>query len=91
VAFLPLLPRTAAGLAERMAQSFLIRAARRIAAVFAECHQARVRSVTLALAPDRQLTNPDTAPETYAEFLFRTSAPLLREPSARERARDRAA
>jgi hypothetical protein len=68
-----------------MAQNFPIRAARRIAAVFAECHQARLRSVTLALAPDRQLTNPDKAPDTYAEFLFRTSTPLLHEPAARDR------
>ena len=75
-----------AGLAGVMAQNFLIRAARRIAAVFAECHEARVRCVTLTLAPDRQLVNPDQAPETYAEFLFRTSAPLLHEPAARDRA-----
>ena len=75
-----------AGLAGVMAQNLLIRAARRIAAVFAECHEARLRCVTLALAPDHQLMNPDQAPETYAEFLFRTSAPLLHEPSARDRA-----
>lgn len=75
-----------------MAENFLIRAARRMAATFAECHQARLRCVTLALAPDRQMTNPNRAPDTYPEFLFRTSAPLVREPAARDRARgDRAA
>lgn len=91
MSFLPLLPGTAAGLADGMPQNFLIRAARRTAAVLAECHQARRRCVTLALAPDRQLANPGEPPETYAEFLFRTSAPLLHEPPARDRARRHAA
>jgi hypothetical protein len=54
--------------------------------VLAECHRAQWRCTVLALAPDRQLDNPDQAPQTYAEFLFRTSAPLLHEPSARDRA-----
>ncbi|HEY2288509.1 MAG TPA: hypothetical protein VGH88_22440 [Streptosporangiaceae bacterium] len=38
-------------------------------------------------APDRFAARPDVAPETYAEFLFRTSAPLQHEPTARARAR----
>jgi hypothetical protein len=69
-----------------MGQNFLTRAARQIAAVLAECHEARRRCVILTLAPDRQLLNPGQAPETYAEFLFRTSAPLFHEPAARDRA-----
>ena len=68
-----------------MAQNPLIRAARRLAAVAAECHEARLRSVSLALAPDRQLISPNRAPESYAEFLFRTSGPLLHEPAAGDR------
>ena len=68
-----------------MAQNVLIKAARRIACVLAECHMAGRRCLTLALAPDRQMINPGQAPETYAEFLFRTSAPLLHEPAARDR------
>jgi hypothetical protein len=28
---------------------------------------------------------PDSAPQTYGEFLFRTSGPLLHEPSATAR------
>ena len=86
MSFLPLLRRAVAGLAGVMAQNFLIGAARRIAAVLADCHEAGRLQVALALAPDRQLTNPDRAPETYAEFLFRTCAPLLHEPAARDRA-----
>jgi hypothetical protein len=74
-----------------MAQNFLIRAARRIAAVLAECHEARRRCVMLTLAPDRRLVHPDRAPESYPEFLFRTSTPLLHEPPARDRATRRVA
>jgi hypothetical protein len=64
----------------------LIAAVRRAAALIAECSEAQRRSTVLALAPDAQLTHPDRAPETYAEFLFRTSGPLLHEPAARDRA-----
>lgn len=69
-----------------MAQHPLITTARRMAAAAAAtvagCHQARRRCVALALAPDRQLVSPNRAPETYAEFLFRTSGPLEHEPAA---------
>ena len=85
MSFLPLLDGVVAGLAGAMVQNVLIRAARRVAAVLAECHEARRRTVALALAPDRQLANPDEPPGTYAEFLFRTSAPLAHEPAARNR------
>jgi hypothetical protein len=34
-----------------------------------------------------QRANPDAAPETYAEFLYRASGLLHHEPSARARAR----
>jgi hypothetical protein len=61
--------------------------AHRIAAVVRECHEAQLRMAAVATATDRYVANPDAAPDTYAEFLFRTSGPLLHEPSARSRAR----
>jgi hypothetical protein len=39
----------------------------------------------LRTAPDRYLTDRDKAPDTYADFLFRTSGPLLHEPHAARR------
>ena len=64
--------------------------ARRIAAVIAECAYAQRRMAELATAPDRYLFEPDAAPETYAEFMYRTSGLLRHEPSARARARSHA-
>ncbi len=43
------------------------------------------RSAILSMAPDRHLPHPDRPPETYSEFLARTSGPLLREPSCKAR------
>ena len=60
--------------------------ARRIAGFFAECNYAQRRLTILKLAPDAHLTAGDNAPDDYAEFLFRTSGTLLREPDARRRA-----
>ena len=54
--------------------------------VIAECTYAQRRMSELATAPDRYLLNPDVAPDTYAEFLYRTSGVLRREPPARCRA-----
>jgi hypothetical protein len=39
----------------------------------------------LRMAPDRFLPDSGQAPDDYAEFLFRTSGSLVREPSARQR------
>lgn len=64
--------------------------ARRICAVIAECNYAQRRMIELRTAPDRYLFDPDAAPATYAEFLYRTSGVLQHEPSARARARSRA-
>ena len=64
--------------------------ARRIGAVIAECAYAQRRMAELATAPDRYFFEPDAAPETYAEFLYRTSGVLQHEPSARARARSHA-
>jgi hypothetical protein len=55
---------------------------RRIAAIVAECRDAQRRMTMLAMAPDRYAPRPDTAPDTYAEFMFRTSGALLHEPPA---------
>jgi hypothetical protein len=60
--------------------------ARRIAGFFAECNYAQRRLTILRTAPDAYLTARNTAPDDYAEFLFRTSGALLREPDARHRA-----
>jgi hypothetical protein len=57
----------------------------KIAAVVGEMNEAQYRMAVLRTAPDRYLTNPGEAPATYAEFLARTSGPLLHEPSARYR------
>jgi hypothetical protein len=63
------------------------RLARRIIAVVRECNDAQQRLAAVRTAPDRYTAHPDAAPDTYAEFLFRTSGLLLHEPSARSRAR----
>jgi hypothetical protein len=59
----------------------------KLAAIVRECNDAQRRMTEIRSAPDRFALRPDVAPDTYAEFLFRTSAPLRREPSARDRAR----
>jgi hypothetical protein len=64
--------------------------ARKVSAVIAECHYAQHRMIELATAPDRSVFRPDAPPDTYAEFLYRTSGVLRHEPSARARARSRA-
>lgn len=65
------------------------RLARRLAAIIAECHYAQQRVLALRIAPDSYLSDAGTAPNRYDDFLFRTSGPLLREPSARARAAGR--
>ncbi len=68
------------------ARGFASRIARRIAAVVSECNDAQRRMLALFLAPDRYGNDHDRAPDSYGEFLFRTSGLLLREPPARDRA-----
>lgn len=60
----------------------LIRVARRIAAIHAEISYAQHRVDAIRTNPDLYLTDGDKMPETYAEFLFRTSGVLVREPIA---------
>jgi hypothetical protein len=57
----------------------------RIVAVVAEMNEAQRRMTALRFAQDRYLYRPNDGPDTYAEFLARTSGPLLREPPASER------
>ncbi len=63
----------------------MARLARRIADIIAECNYAQRRVAALRTTPDRYLTDRHQAPDTYAEFLFRTSGPLLHEPDAARR------
>ena len=62
--------------------SYLTRFGRRVADLVAECNYAQRRVFALRTAPDAYLADRDHAPEDYAEFLFRTSSPLLHEPAA---------
>ena len=63
----------------------LRRAVRRVAAVVAEMNEAQRRMAVLRAAPDRYLFNSEQPPETYHEFLGRTSGRLLHEPPASDR------
>ncbi len=66
--------------------TLLARFGRRVAATVAECNYAQRRWFTLMTSPDSYLTERDQAPDDYAEFLFRTSGALTREPTASRRA-----
>jgi hypothetical protein len=69
--------------------SALTRFVRRVAGIVAECNYAQRRVFSLRYAPDGYLTDPDRAPDDYAEFFFRTSSVMLREPAAAGRAHGR--
>lgn len=62
-----------------------LRLTRRTGTTLTEMNYAMKRITQLRLAYDRYLNQPDAAPDTYAEFLLRTSSPLRREPSADQR------
>jgi hypothetical protein len=62
------------------------RLSRAVTGVVEECNYATRRMTEVNTAPDRYALDPDKAPDTYAEFLFRTSGVLAHEPSARARA-----
>ena len=63
------------------------RAAGKLADAVREMNEAQRLTLALRTATDRYIDNPGAAPDTYAEFLARTSGALLHEPSARKRAR----
>jgi hypothetical protein len=68
----------------------LQRLARTVADAIRECNDATRLMTERVNAPDSYVFHPRKAPDTYAEFLFRTSGPLAHEPSARARAKPRA-
>lgn len=59
--------------------------ARRLVRLMSELNYWQRRAAVMSMAPDRYLPHPHDAPDTYSEFLARTSGPLLREPSSRAR------
>jgi hypothetical protein len=61
------------------------RVAGRLAGTLQEMNEAQRLTLVLRSATDRYIDNPDAAPDTYDEFLVRTSGVLLHEPSARKR------
>jgi hypothetical protein len=65
------------------------RIAHRVSRTVADVSYAQRRVMVLTGAADRWVPDRGKMPETYAEFMFRTSGPLLREPTARHRARGR--
>lgn len=66
-------------------RSLLVRFGKRIASVVAECDYAQRRSFAIMTNPDSYLIDRDQAPDTYAEFLFRTSGGLLHESASGQR------
>jgi hypothetical protein len=63
----------------------LRRLAGQIAAAIAEMNEAQRRIMMLRASLDRYPFQPDEPPETYDEFLARTSGLLLHEPPAGRR------
>ncbi len=62
------------------------RVADKLAGAIHEMNEAQRLMLALRTATDRYEANPNAAPDTYHEFLARTSGALLHEPSARKRA-----
>ncbi len=71
--------------AEERQPKSVLQLLRRIGSILAECAAAQRRMTELTFAPDRYVFGPAGPPDTYAEFLFRTSGPLRHEPPARKR------
>jgi hypothetical protein len=61
-------------------------AARAVADVVRECNYASRRLLELRLFPDLRGAGGDCAPDTYADFIWRSPVALWHEPSARRRA-----
>jgi hypothetical protein len=61
------------------------RLAERILAVHLEFRDAQRRMLELRTSPDTYLMRPNVPPDTYEEFLARTSGLLRHEPPARSR------
>ena len=69
----------------------LVRFGQRITSIVAECNYAQRRVFAVMTSPDHYVTERDMAPDTYAEFLFRTSGGLIDEPDYAQRASGRLA
>jgi hypothetical protein len=65
----------------------LRRTAGKVADAVREMNEAQRLLLTLRTTMEQHVENPDAAPDTYTEFMTRTSGVLLHEPSARKRAR----
>lgn len=65
------------------------RAVGKLTDVVREMNEAQRRMLVLQTAMDRHVQNANTAPDTYDEFLVRTSGLLLHEPPARKRLKGR--
>ncbi len=61
------------------------RVAGKLADTVRNLNEAQRRMLVLRTAMDRYIENPGAAPDTYAEFLARTSGVQLHEPPARKR------
>ena len=61
-------------------------AVRAVANVVRECNYATSRLHELRLFPELRTAGGDRAPDTYADFLWRSQMALWHEPSARRRA-----
>jgi hypothetical protein len=61
----------------------------RVSRTVADVNYVQRRVTVLAGAADKWVPDRHKAPDTYSEFLFRTSGPLLHEPTARQRTRGR--
>ncbi len=59
---------------------------RAVPGVVRECNYMSSRLRELRLFPDLRAAGADCAPDTYADFLWRSSVALWHEPSARRRA-----
>ncbi len=68
-------------------QTALRTLAHRVGALAAEFHESQRRVVELQTSPDRYVLRSNGTPDSYDEFLFRTSGPLMHEPSAATRTR----
>jgi hypothetical protein len=69
----------------RRATRALGKLADRLLSVVQELNYWERRTAVLTMAPDRYSLNSDRAPDTYEEFLARTTGPMIREPSLRAR------
>jgi hypothetical protein len=70
-------------------RSTVLRAAGKLADAVREMNEAQRLMLVLQNAPDRYVADNGAAPDTYDEFVARTSGPLLHEPSATRRGRAR--